>query len=178
MNRLRLWGLSTALVASLGAAALAGDPNMAPDQTTLVQKLFGPRTSKPSGSSVMATPATINAPLSPEVRAKCLHAEQEAYLRRMAICFELRRVADEKGDKDLSRQADVFEGEAWNIYNSRVAALGVSKLKAPLPEPKDIVTLDEPATPKVAANRLTTTTTSTAAAAAAENTSDIREVKP
>lgn len=145
MNRLRVWGLSAAVAATLGGLALAGDPNMGPDQTTLMQKIFGPKQPKASGPAAQDTPATVTAPLSPEVLAKCLQVEQEAYLRRVSVCTELRRVAEEKGDVDLSRQADAFEREAASLYNARVAALGVAKARSPRRESSPALNSDEPA---------------------------------
>jgi hypothetical protein len=177
MNRLRVWGLSAALVAGAGGLAIAGDPNMGPDQTTLVQKIsnmFAPKPSKPLGPSGQASPPTITAPLTHEVLAKCLQAEDMALLRRLDVCDALRRVADEKGDPALNRQADEFERQARSVYDARVTALGVPKYKRPVPESTNVVALEEPAPPKVAANRLTAPASPTPV----ETTAEIREVKP
>jgi hypothetical protein len=174
MNRLRVWGLTAAAAAGLGGLAWAGDPNIGPDQTTLMQKLFGPHQPKPSASTAApATPATINAPLSPEVLARCLRAEQEAYLRRVSVCTELRRVAEEKGDADLSRQADAFEREAASVYNARVAALGVSRGKSSQRDSASDLGMDEPAP----LQRSTIRTPTSSSSASTGNHSDIYEVK-
>jgi hypothetical protein len=172
MNRFWVWGLSAFVATGVGGLALAGDPNMQPGQTTLVQSvqnMFAPKPPKPLGPT---TPLTITAPLTPAVLTKCLHAEQDAYWRRISVCDALRSVADEKGDPTLSRQADDLEQQAKALYNARVAALGIPKAKASLPETTIAVRLEEPATPQVAANRLIAPTPPSA------STAETREVKP
>lgn len=67
----------------------------------------------------------ILSPLPPEVQAEALRAEQEAYLRRVAVCTELRKVAVERGDEVLYRQADELEREAEALYRLRVGRLGI-----------------------------------------------------
>jgi hypothetical protein len=133
MPRLRVWGLSAVLAVGAAEVATAQGPR-APEQTTLANKIssmFAPKKPKPSAS---ATPTPITAPLTPEVKADALRAEQDAYLRRVSVCTELRRVALERGDNDLARQADELERQAAVLYNARVAGLGVARVKAPLPE--------------------------------------------
>jgi hypothetical protein len=135
MLRFRVWGLSAALAAGGGAAAGAAEPVAKPlEQTTLMHKLLGPKTPKPGPRPA---PPTITAPLSPEVLADALRAEQDAYLRRVSICTELRRVATDRADDQLLRQADELERQAAALYNARVAGLGVSRVKSPLPNPTD-----------------------------------------
>jgi len=132
-------------------------------------KLFGPKPTKPepagkgSGASAAKAPfrpPTITEPLKPEVLADALRAEQEAYLRRVSVCTELRRVALERNDDSLARQADELERQAAALYNARVAGLGVARVKAPLPDPVAgrnplFGPLDEPASPADKARRLT-----------------------
>jgi hypothetical protein len=177
MKKYQVWGLSAALAAAVGGLALAGDPNMQPNQTTLAQKisdLFDSKPSKPTAQAASTAPATITAPLAPEVLAKCLQAEQDAYLRRVSVCTELRRVAEEKGDHPLIRQADELEKQAETLYNARVSALGIPKSKSPAPESSPVLRLEEPASPKVAADKLL----APAAPIAETSTAEIREVKP
>jgi hypothetical protein len=177
MNRFWVYGLLAALAAGVGWQAFANDPNMAPGQTTLVQSVQNLFTSKPSKSVTPAgqtTPLTITAPLTPAVLSKCLQAEDDALWRRMAVCDALRTVADEKGDTALSQQADELERQATRLYNARVAALGIPKSKAPLPDPSTAMKLEEPATPKEAANRLIAPSSPVPSASTAE----IKEVKP
>src|SRR5437016_3174761 len=97
MKRYRIWGLSAALVAGVGGPALAGDPAPPlPEHTTLVDKLFGPKKPKPASPTEKTGPVTIAAPLSPEMLADALRAEQDAWLRRISVCTELRRLALER----------------------------------------------------------------------------------
>jgi hypothetical protein len=173
MNRYWVWGLSVALVGGLSALALAADPYMQPNQTTLVQKISDMFTAQPAKSSAAggnATPPTITAPLSQEVQTKCLQAEDEAWMRRVNVCDALRRVAEEKGDLALARKADELERQARKLYDARVAALGVPKIKTPVGEPKQVLRLEEPETPKAAADQLI--------APMPPVPSDIHEVKP
>lgn len=177
MKHFWVWGLSTALVAGVGSQVMAGDPNMAPGQITLVQSvqnLFAPKPPKPLGPSGQIAPLTITAPLTPAVLTKCLQAEQEAFLRRISVCDALRQVADEKGDATLTRQADELEQQAKTLYNARVAALGLPKTKASLPEPTIAMQLVEPVAPQVAASRLI----APSAPLPSASTAEIKEVKP
>ena len=175
MNRFRVWGLSAVLVAGLRVPVSAADPDATPEQTTLMKKLFGPRPPKPagptarSGSVTPQRPPTVTAPLAPEVLADALRAEQDAYLRRVSVCTELRRVAGERGDEPLARQADELERQSAALYNARVAALGVTRVKSPLPE-----SMSPDTVARASANRLT----APAAPVPNTTTAQVREVKP
>ncbi|MCE9564742.1 MAG: hypothetical protein K8U57_22135 [Planctomycetes bacterium] len=134
MKQFRVWGVSAALAVGLGGPVAAADM---PEQTTLMKKLFGPKTAKPAGPSAASDPqrpVTITAPLPQEVLIDALRAERDAWQRRVSVCEELRRIAFDKGDDALSRQADELERQATALYNLRVAGLGVTRVKAPLPE--------------------------------------------
>jgi hypothetical protein len=133
MKRFQVWGVSAALAAGLGGPVAAADM---PEQTTLMKKLFGPKAPKPAGPSATdgpPRPTTITAPLPPEVLADALRAERDAWQRRVSVCEELRKIAFDKADDALSRQADELERQATALYNLRVAGLGVPRTKAPLP---------------------------------------------
>jgi hypothetical protein len=88
----------------------------------------------------------------------------------------------ERGDEALARQADELERQAAVLYNARVAGLGVSRGKSPLPETTTTASLnsldplsfpiDQSATAK--ANRLT----APAAPIPANTTAQVREVAP
>jgi hypothetical protein len=172
MNRLRVWGLSAALAAGVGGQAVAGDPYMSSEQTTLMSKIFSPKPSRPLGPSGPPAPATITAPLTPEALAGCLKAEQDAYLRRVNVCDKLRRVADETADPVLSRKAEELERQAEALYNARIAALGLNKSRATPRQSaetvKDPDTIGEPAPLK--ADQLIAPTPPVSG--------DVREVKP
>lgn len=177
MNRLRLWALSAAVTAGVGGSAVAGPPAPPPEKMTLAKKLFGPPAPKPPGPTVRSGTPTVTAPLPASELADALRAEQDAYLRRVSVCTELRRVAMERGDDSLARQADELERQAAALYNARVAGLGVSRVKAPLPDPSTgpaLVKFDRPSSPEAAARRLTAPT----APVPATDTAQVREVKP
>jgi hypothetical protein len=153
---------------------MASDPAMQPEQTTLMNKLFGPKPPKPAGPGVRSGPVTIIAPLPPTVVADALRAEQQAWVRRVSICTELRRVADETGDVALAQKADDLERKATSLYNARAAALGAPREKAPLPDSAAPAEFEEPASIGPAARRLT----KPAAPVEDRSTAEVREVKP
>lgn len=138
MHRFRAWGLSAALAAGAGAPATAADPPADPPRpavqrpTTLYAKLFGPKPPAPAAAAMR--PAAAPAPLSPEAVADALRLEQQAYLRRVSVCDQLRLAGAERNDDALVRQADEIERQAAAVYNQRVAALGVPRVKSALPE--------------------------------------------
>ncbi|MBA2227098.1 MAG: hypothetical protein WHU94_03440 [Thermogemmata sp.] len=117
----------------------------------------------------------VISPLPPEVQAEALRAEQEAYLRRVAVCTELRRVAVERGDETLYRQADELEREAEALYRLRVGRLGIQ-----LPRSQDKLAhnntprLDQEEQIRAAARRLSPPSPSMPATAEVR----VREVKP
>jgi hypothetical protein len=88
-------------------------------------------------------------------------------------------VAEEKGDTALSRQADELEQQATTLYNARVSALGLKaslgqpKTKAPLPDSTSDIRIDEPVTPRAAADRLIAPSNPVPSASTAE----VQEVK-
>lgn len=178
MKRFRVWGASAALAVGLGGpVAVAADP--AVPQTTLMKKLFGPKPPKPAGPRAGGDdrPVTITAPLAPEVLADALRAEQDAYLRRVSICTELRRVAIEKGDASLERQADELERQATALYNNRVAGLGVSRQKGSVPDSSAAFSsFDSGSSPSRIADQARRL--EAPAAPVASPTAKVREVKP
>jgi len=171
-----------ALVAGWQSQAIAAEPP--PERTTLMSKLFGPSRPKPPGPTVRnpQRPLTISAPLPPDQLAEALRAEQDAYLRRASVCTELRRIATERHDDSLIREADELERKFGALYNARVAALGVAKTKAPLPEPsiarrdpvEDLLPISQTASAKIAARQLEPP----AAPVPGTTTAQVREVKP
>jgi hypothetical protein len=53
--------------------------------------------------------------------------EQAEYLRRLAVCDQLREVALKNNDEGLNRQADDLQAQAWAIYSKRVASISGGK---------------------------------------------------
>lgn len=187
MNRFRVWGLSAALAVGAGVGisgpVAAAEPLPPAEKPSLIKKLFGSTPKKPGPTVTPQRPVTISAPLPPDQLAEALRAEQDAYLRRVSVCTELRRIAIERGDEALARQADELERQSGALYNARVAALGVSKTKSPLPEPtvasrRSVLDLDtmpgDPTSTKMAANKLV----APAAPVPGTTTAQVREVKP
>jgi hypothetical protein len=182
MKRIRVFGLALALAAGWESQTIAAGPP--PERTTLMSKLFGPSKPKPDGPTVRGPqrPLTISTPLPPEQLAEALRAEQDAYLRRVSVCDELRWIATQRHDEALAREADELERKFSALYNARVAALGVARTKAPLPEPSiasrdpvdDQLPIGQTASAKIAARQLE----APPAPVPGTTTAQVREVKP
>jgi hypothetical protein len=150
-----------------------------PPRMSLWDKLWSSRSNNTWSPTDRRTTGTrgpiIISPLPPEVQAEALRAEQEAYLRRVAVCTELRRVAVERGDETLYRQADELEREAEALYRLRVGRLGIQ-----LPRSQDNLTHNNTLRPaqeeqiRAAARRLSPPSPPTLATAEVR----VREVKP
>jgi hypothetical protein len=168
-------GLAAALAAGGGPAAAAEPPSPPPGPGTLAGKLFGPKPPKRPGPAERTGPVTVTAPLKPEVLADAWKAERDAQLRRLSVCTELRRVAFERGDEALARQVDELERQVVAVYNARVAGLGVSRSKVPLPDTSSFV-----AEPLPIPDNLTAKANALIAPAAPipGTTAEVREVKP
>jgi hypothetical protein len=182
MKRIRVLGLTVALAAGWGGPASAAEPP--PGRTTLMSKLFGPSKPKPAGPTANdpLRPLTISAPLPQDQLAEALRAEQDAYLRRVSVCTELRRLAVERGDDAMVHQADELERQFGALYNARVAALGVSRTKAPLPEPsiatRGVPDRSSPVMETTSARIAARSLEAPAAPVPGTTTAQVREVKP
>ncbi len=116
-------------VASATHAVRAADPPPVPkpaESRSLASRLnpFGSaETGKPAPAPGRPAPAV--GPLAPDAMIQALHAEQDAYARRLDICTELRRVAVSTKDDKLGMKADELERLAEVTYNQRIAKLGV-----------------------------------------------------
>ena len=173
MNRFRAWGVAAALGVLTGAAgpsAAADAPadTRPPDSRPWYKKMFvsappGPKVG-PVARSGPVTAAPNRAPtptLGPDAVAAAVKAEYVAWERRMSVCLKLREVAVERNDNELMRQVDELERQANAIYQQRVSALGVPKVKAPLPVPSSSgfaasfdLAPEKPIDPKAAAAKL------------------------
>jgi hypothetical protein len=49
--------------------------------------------------------------------------EQAAYLRRLAVCDQMREIAIKNNDDNLNRQADELQAQAWAIYSKHTVSL-------------------------------------------------------
>jgi hypothetical protein len=140
MNRFRAWGIAAALAAGTAAPAVAADPPSDTTDTRPWYKKMFVSAPKPAGPLVRTGPVAavqgrpaMSAPLAPEAVADAVKAEYVAWDRRMKVCDALREAAIERKDDALMRQVDELERQAHAIYQQRVSALGVPKVKAPLP---------------------------------------------
>lgn len=185
MSRFRAWGVAAALAVGLAAPAGAADPsNAATDSRPWYKKMFS-STPKPAGPTVRSGPVTApgrapNATLTPEMVTESVKAEYLAWERRMSVCLKLREAALARNDEALLRQVDELERQANAIYQQRVSALGVPKLKAPLPPSSSNgfaasfdLAPEKPYDPKAAAAKLIAP-----AAPVPVATAEVREVKP
>jgi len=128
MNRFAAWGLSAAFAAS-AAPAFAADPPKPDDKPSWFGRMLGTSEKKPEPdrtfADLPARLAVLVGPLDPMTQAEALKAEQEAYLRRSAICLKVMKIAEAKGDDRLRAQADDLEKQALAVYHQRVARIGV-----------------------------------------------------
>jgi len=67
--------------------------------------------------------AVIQEPSKHDQEVAALKREQAEYLRRLAVCDQLREVALKNNDDSLNRQADELQNQAWTIYSKHVASL-------------------------------------------------------
>ena len=99
-----------------------------------------------AGKTFAATPARPLpiAPLEPAALAEALKAEQDAWDRRLEVCYKLRVIGGESNDDALLKKADDLEKQATALYHGRAARLGVKgqlrgkaepTAAAPLPTP-------------------------------------------
>ncbi|MBM3979928.1 MAG: hypothetical protein FJ304_06525 [Planctomycetes bacterium] len=166
MSRFR-WGVAAAL--ALGASAVSGaEPTTGTDARPWYKRMFssgpapvqvGPTVRTGAGTAVPTRAPTTT--LTPEIVADAVKAEYVAWERRMSVCNELRRVAYEKNDEALVRQVEELERQVNATYQQRVSALGVPKVKAPLPVAPGTgfaasfdLAPEKPLDPKAAAARL------------------------
>src|SRR5262249_9488795 len=56
--------------------------------------------------------------------------EQETLLRRLAVCDQLRMIANQKHDDALMRKAEELDTQIWDLYTRRVAHLPASQAVA------------------------------------------------
>ncbi len=131
MDRCR-WTMIVLTHAALAASGWAAEPTTGPRSSLLARYLGLDSKSRTPGTAAPPVNPIVISTLPPEVQAEALRAEQEAYLRRVAVCTELRRVALERNDPALYEQADALEQQAEQLYRLRVQRLGI-----PIPSSSD-----------------------------------------
>jgi hypothetical protein len=177
-------------------ATAADPPNTTTDTRPLYKRMFFSPKPKPDAgpgprNGVVAAPPgqpPISKPLSPEAVGDALRAEQDAYLRRLNVCVELRKAAIERNDEALMREIDEFERQAEALYKQRIAALGISRtVRAPLPSSNNAfaasleIAPEKPVDPKAAAAKLVAPAAPVPISETAglpPASPDVREVKP
>ncbi len=189
MNRFRAWvvAAASAVAVGTGTPAVAADAP-ATDTRPWYKKMFV-SAPKPVGPVARSGPVTgaparpaLSTPLPPNVVQAAVKAEADALLRRMNVCLELRQAAFDRNDDTLMKQVDELERQAKAIYETRVAALGVSKTaRAPLPASANgfaasfDLAPEKPLDPKAAAAKLVAPAAPVPVSGTAEV---IRTVKP
>jgi len=140
MHRLWAWG-SVALAAGLTAVAAAGEPDDAPPPVDRGNAAYhrwnGGPMEKPKPP---APPPSALAKAKANDTAAALRAQEEAnFLRRLAACDRLRRLALETNDDTLEKQADELQQKADSVYRQRTARLTGGKVQIDDPEPQAAV---------------------------------------
>jgi hypothetical protein len=130
------WGLGAALLLGGTAAATAGpdDSGDASARTSASAPwsgghLFGGLTSSGGKAGPEKLPPNLVMPPHPLPRdeAAAIRArEEDALLRRMAVCDKLRQIAARTGDDELDRMAEQLLERANNVYLRRIADLPAS----------------------------------------------------
>lgn len=105
MTRRKSRLLATIALGAIGSTLLAANPK------------------KPEAKSVK--PPVVVAPLTADVVADSVRAEQDAVLRRLDVCDRLRKLGETTGNTSLIQQAEDLEKQVTAVYSARVARLGV-----------------------------------------------------
>jgi hypothetical protein len=145
MRRTAGWRFEIALLLGLGLAipALAADPPDDPDAppkgwhlAPWLQKQFDdenpdpkPKRKKPAAKSDTAKPVPKAKP-AVDPRPLSREREQQEFLRRLAVCDQLLRIAQDTHDDLLEHKAQQLNDRAWAIYRARVAQLPTVSEKA------------------------------------------------
>ena len=64
-----------------------------------------------------------------EQEAAAIKHEQAEYLRRLAVCDQLREIALKNNDEGLNHQTDDLQSQAWAIYSKHVASISGGKVE-------------------------------------------------
>jgi hypothetical protein len=81
-----------------------------------------------------AVESALQEPSKREKEMAEMKREQAAYLRRLAVCDQLRDVALKNNDENLRRQAEELEAQASAIYFKQTAHLSVGKAEQAIGE--------------------------------------------
>jgi hypothetical protein len=122
MHRQWAWGVAL-LALSLCRTAQASDgPLVTPSPFNGVQNPAFARWGGVVAERPKPAPASTPAKARANDTAAALRAQEEAnFLRRMAVCDKLQRMANETGDESLEKQALVLQQKAESVYKERTA---------------------------------------------------------
>jgi hypothetical protein len=145
MRKLRIhgWAIAVLVGLSLNVRAMGADPEnsdrpAAAKNSTMTTwwSWFGPkdkgdskspakREAKPTGERAASKPAGKK-----DEPAEQRAGELATLLRRLAVCDQLRLIANQKQDDSLRQQAEELEERCWERYNRRIAHLPASRASA------------------------------------------------
>jgi len=139
MRRMAGWRFEVAVLLGLGLAipALADDPPEDPDAppkgwhlAPWLQKQVDdenpepkPKPKKPAAKPDAAKPAAPKPKPAADPRPLSREREQQDFLRRLAVCDQLARIAQDTHDELLEHKAQQLNDRAWAIYRARVAQI-------------------------------------------------------
>jgi len=102
-------------------------PTYAADPIPAPRPLFGSPAPVPVPTPMAVPPRPVVVGFSAEAMVKALKAEREAYMRRLDICTQLRKVALDTQDDRLAVRALELEQIAEETYRERIARMGVKQ---------------------------------------------------
>lgn len=132
MPRWGLYAIAVALACTLAVSARAADAEDAPPAAAAPSGNWFTRWMTPSKPAALKK--TAEKPMKEEdfaqqqqtARASAAAErarEENALLRRQAVCLKLRTMADQTHNEELHRQADELDDRAWSVYQRRIAHL-------------------------------------------------------
>jgi hypothetical protein len=117
------WALALGLGLGLAALAQADEDEAKPAKTgSWFTRLF----TRGSADKKKEDSAKKEESAGPAASSPAL-ARQKAYWewqRRTEVCYKLKQIAIETGDKELDRKADALDQRAWEVYVQRTGAKG------------------------------------------------------
>jgi hypothetical protein len=107
------WALALGLGVGLGALARADEDDAKPAKTgNWFTRLFSKGGAKKKDEGTQKKDEAVAPPSQALARQKAYCEWQ----RRTEVCYKLKQIAIETGDKDLDRKADALDQRAWEVY--------------------------------------------------------------
>jgi hypothetical protein len=131
MPRWGLYAIAVGLACMLVVSARAADADTPPTAESPTGNWFTRWTtpSKPAAPKKSAEKPLKEEDFAQQQKAARAAAaaergrEENALLRRQAVCLKLRTIAAQSNNDELRRQADELDDRAWSVYQRRVAHL-------------------------------------------------------